>query len=340
PPITWDNPFPSSVAGAPPPPNYGALSRDFKVGYSQLRSLHVAQQLTGNDAIEIGYAGNFALGGDRAVNVNDAPPGPGAIQPRRLRPQYGVLTEVRSDAKTFYNSGTLKYTRRFSDGLTVLSSYTFSKTIDQAFSSIAGNPTGGAVSQTARNLSQRGLSGSHRAHVWVTSSVYELPFGSGRKFLNRRGVADVLLGGWQVSSIITLQSGGAFAVTLQDAAAGLNTGSDQRPNRLRDANLPESDRTIQRWFDTTAYVRPPQYTFGSEETRTLFMPGLANVDASLKKAFRMWETGNLEFRAEFFNVFNRTNFGQPGNVFGNPSFGIISASGPARVGQVSLKLVF
>jgi hypothetical protein len=340
PPITWDNPFPSSVAGAPPPPNYAAFTPDFKAGYSQLRSLHIAQQLTDHDAIEVGYAGNFALGGDRAVNVNDAPPGPGAIQPRRRLPQYGVLSQVRSDAKTFYNSGTLKYTRRFSDGLTVLSSYTFSKTIDQAFSSIAGNPTGGAVSQTALNLSQRGLSGSHRAHVWVTSSVYELPFGSGRKFLDRRGITDVILGGWQLSSILTIQSGGAFAVTMQDAAAGLNTGSDQRPNRILDANLSSSERSISRWFDTTAFVRPPQYTFGSEETRTVFMPGLANVDATLKKSFRLLESMNLEFRAEFFNLFNRTNFSQPGNVLGNPSFGIISSAGPARVGQMSLKIVF
>lgn len=340
PPITFDNPFPSAVAGAPPPPNYGGFTPDFKAGYSQLRSLHIAQQLTDHDAIEVGYAGNFALGGDRAVNVNDAPPGPGAIQPRRLRPEYGVLTQVRSDAKTFYNSGTVKYTRRFSDGLTILSSYTFSKTIDQAFSSVAGNPTGGAVSQTAANLSQRGLSGSHRSHVWVTSGVYELPFGSGRKFLNRSGITDVILGGWQLSSIVTIQSGGVFAVTLQDAVAGLNTGTEQRPNRLRDANLSSGERSIQRWFDTSAFVRPPQYTFGSEETRTVYMPGLANVDANLKKSFRLMESMNLEFRAEFFNVLNRTNFGQPGNVLGNPSFGIVSTAGPARVGQMSLKLVF
>ena len=156
------------------------LTNDFGVGYSQLRSLHLSQQLGNNDAIEIGYSGNFALGGDRNVNANDAPPGPGAIQPRRRFPQYGVLTEVRSDAKSFYNAGTAKYTRRFSDGLTVLSSYTFSRSIDQAFSSVAGNPTGGAFRRPTANLSQRGLSSSHRKHVWTTSAVYELPFGKGR----------------------------------------------------------------------------------------------------------------------------------------------------------------
>ncbi|HEU0120500.1 MAG TPA: TonB-dependent receptor [Bryobacteraceae bacterium] len=338
--ISWDNPFPAASAGAPPPPNYAGFVDNFGAGYSQLRSLHLSHQLTNHDAIEIGYAGNLALGGDRAVNANDAPPGPGAIQARRRWPQYGVVSQIRSDAKTFYNSGTAKYTRRFSDGLTVLSSYTFSRTLDQAFSSIAGNPTGGAVSQTINNLSQRGLSASHRKHVWVTSAVYQLPFGKGMRFLNHGGASDLILGGWQLSSILTVQSGGAFAVTVQGANARLNTGSDQRPNRIRDGNLSSDQRSINRWFDTDAFVLAPMYTFGSEETRTLIMPGLANVDVNLKKAFPIYERVKLEFRAEFFNFLNHTNFSQPGSTLGTPQFGIISSSGPARVSQMSLKLVF
>ncbi len=338
--LSFDTPFPSAAAGAPPPPNYAGFTDDFGAGYSQLRSLHISQQLTSKDAIEIGYAGNFALGGDRAVNANDAPPGPGAIQPRRRWSQYGVVTQIRSDAKTFYNSGTLKYTRRFSDGLTILSSYTLSRTIDQAFSSIAGNPTGGATSQSFDNLSQRGLSASHRKHVSVTSAVYQLPFGKGMKFLNSGGPLGVIFGDWQLSSILTFQSGGAFNVGVQGASARLNSGSDQRANRLRDGNLPSDQRSIYRWFDTDAFALAPLYTFGTEETRTLIMPGLANVDVNLKKAFRFAERVSLEFRAEFFNVLNHTNFSAPGATLGTPQFGIISSAGPARVGQMSLKIVF
>ena len=221
-----------------------------------------------------------------------------------------------------------------------MSSYTFSRGIDQAFSSVAGNPTGGAVSQTYLNLAQRGLSSAHRKHVWTTSSVYEIPFGKGRKYMNKGGVASFVIGGWQFSTITSVQSGGAFAVTVQGGAARVNTGSDQRPNRIRDASLSSSERSINRWFDTSAYVAAPLYTFGSEETRTSIMPGSVNVDVNLKKAFAIHERINLEYRAEFFNVFNRTNFGQPGSVLGTPSYGIISASGPARVSQMSLKLVF
>ena len=143
-----------------------------------------------------------------------------------------------------------------------------------------------------------------------------------------------------LSTIASIQSGGAFAITEQGGAARVNTGSDQRPNRIRDAALSSSERSINRWFDTEAYVFAPMYTFGTEETRTLIMPGLANVDVNLKKAFALRESTNLEFRAEFFNFFNRTNFGQPGSVLGTPSFGIISSHGAARVSQMSLKLVF
>lgn len=77
--ITFDNPFPRAVAGVPPPPNYGSVTNDFGVGYSQLRWLHISRQLSANDAIEIGHSGNYTLGGDRAVNANDATAGPGAI---------------------------------------------------------------------------------------------------------------------------------------------------------------------------------------------------------------------------------------------------------------------
>jgi Carboxypeptidase regulatory-like domain len=331
--LTFDNPFPLSSAGVPPPPNYGALTPDFKIGYSQLRSLHIAQQLSANDAIEVGYVGTFALGGDRAISVNDAPPGPGAIQPRRRFPQYGVLTDVLSDAKTFYNAGTAKFTRRFSTGFTALSSFTFSRSIDQSFSSVAGNPTGGAVSQDYHNTSQRGLSSSHRKFVWVSSAVYDLPY-------HGRGVAGRVLGGWQVATIATVQSGGAFNITELGGVARLNTGTAQVSNRIANGNLSSSQRSIYHWFDTSAFVFAPMYTFGNSESRALIMPGLFNIDFNAKKAFQFTESVRLEFRGEFFNILNHTNFDIPGNTLGAPTFGVISSAEPARISQMSLKIVF
>jgi hypothetical protein len=244
-----------------------------------------------------------------------------------------VLTEVRSDAKTFYNAGTAKYTRRLSKGFTALSSFTFSRTIDQAFSSVAGNPTGGAESQDYSNLSQRGLSSSHRKMVWVSSAIYDVPFAG-------KGWTRQVLGGWQVATISTVQSGGAFNIAVLGAAARLNTGTNQRANRVSDGNLSGSARGIDRWFDTNAFQLAPLYTYGDAETRTLILPGLFNIDLNFKKAFTFTESVRLEFRAEFFNVMNHTNLGLPGNTLGSPNFGVIASSEPARVSQMSLKLVF
>lgn len=339
--LSFDEPFPTGAAGAVPPRNYGGLSSDFGVGYSQLRNFNIQQQITENDVIEIGYIGNFALGGDRVLNPNVAPLGPGAIQPRRRWPDIGGVVEVRSDAKAFYNAATIKYTRRFSKGLTILSSFTYSRSIDQSFSSVAGNPTGGAQSQNYNDLSQRGLSGSHRKHVYNTSFVWELPFGRGKRYLNQGGAAEWILGGWQVSGINTLESGGAFNVTVQGGGARLNQGGPgQRANRLRDGNLSGSERSVGRWFDTDAFVVPPLYTFGTEETRTLIMPGLFVFDFNVKKAFAITESIRLEFRAEFFNLTNNSNFRQPGNSLGSNTLGVISSAQPARISQMSLKVVF
>ena len=306
-----------------------------------MRNFNIQQQITENDVIEIGYIGNFALGGDRVLNPNVAPLGPGAIQPRRRWPDIGGVVEVRSDAKAFYNAATIKYTRRFSKGLTILSSFTYSRSIDQSFSSVAGNPTGGAQSQNYNDLSQRGLSGSHRKHVYNTSFVWELPFGRGKRYLNQAGAVDWILGGWQLSGINTLESGGAFNVTVQGGGARLNQGGPaQRANRLRDGNLSGSERSVDRWFDTDAFVIPPLFTFGTEETRTLIMPGLFVFDFNVKKAFAITESIQLEFRAEFFNLTNNSNFRQPGNSLGSNTLGVISSAQPARISQMSLKVVF
>jgi hypothetical protein len=255
------------------------------------------------------------------------------VQPRRRLPLYGSLRELRSDAKIFYNAASVKYVRRLSQGVTAQSSFTWSRTIDQSFGALAGAPNGGTEPQSYDNLSLRGLSASHRKFVWVTSAIWEMPW-------NPRGWAGALVGGWQLSTISTLSSGGPFSVVVNGGAARINTGGAQRPFRIRDGNLPSGERTIQRWFDTGAFVAPPLYTYGNAESLSLIMPALINFDFGLKKAFTLREGVRIEYRAEFFNAFNHTNFGRPGVALGAPDFGVISTAGPARILQMGLKIVF
>jgi hypothetical protein len=104
------------------------------------------------------------------------------------------------------------------------------------------------------------------------------------------------IGGWQVATISTVQSGGAFNVAVLGGVARLNTGTAQRAERVSDGNLSGSDRTINRWFDTNAFQFAPLYAYGNSETRTLIMPGLFNIDFNVKKAFIFTEARGARAR--------------------------------------------
>jgi hypothetical protein len=169
--------------------------------------------------------------------------------------------------------------------------------------------------------------------------VYELPWGRGRKWLNS-GIAATLVGGWNIGSIVTLQDGAPVGLTTQaNSTNAFNPGS-QRVNLLRDPTLPADERSVQRWFDTTAAVAPPANTFGNAGRANLTGPGLANVDLSLLKNFAFTERWNLQFRLEAFNSLNRSNFEDPNRALGSTAFGVITAARPARSLQLGLKLTF
>ncbi len=155
------------------------------------------------------------------------------------------------------------------------------------------------------------LSAGDMRNRFVTSAIYDLPFGHGRHFAIANPVLDAIAGGWQVNTILTLHSGQPFTPSLGVSSA--NTGA-ARPNRVGDGNLPGSQRTIQNWFDKTAFVSPLQYQYGNAGRNILFAPGAANMDFSLFKRFplaRLREGSELQFRAESFNFLNHPQFGMP-----------------------------
>ena len=149
----------------------------------------------------------------------------------------------------------------------------------------------------------------------------------------------MVLGGWNIGAILTLQDGSPFGLTTQANSANAFSGA-QRVNVLRDPELPNSERTVQRYFDTTAVAAPAANTFGNAGRSILTGPGLANLNLSLLKNFRFGETWNLQFRLESFNVMNHANFQEPGGAFGSPTFGVITVAQDARSMQLGLKLTF
>ena len=185
------------------------------------------------------------------------------------------------------------------------------------------------------------LSSGDIRHRFVSSVLYDLPFGHGRRFDIANPVLNAVAGGWQVNTIVTVRSGQPFTPLLGVSSA--NTGA-ARPSVLRDGNLPSDQRTVQNWFDKTAFYSPAQYLYGNAGRNILIAPGAANVDFSTFKRFslaRLREATELQVRAEFFNFFNHPQFGVPNNrVDIAQGASITTLSTPMRQMQFGVKLLF
>ena len=139
--------------------------------------------------------------------------------------------------------------------------------------------------------------------------------------MNQGGVADYVLGGWQVNGLNLFQTGLPFTPTLN--AATVNTGTGSRPDRVADGKL--SDPTVDRWFDTSAFATPAQFTYGNAGRNILYGPGRVNFDFSLFKEFRVQEGFRLQFRTEIFNLFNTTQLDLPNASIGAGTAGTITS---------------
>jgi hypothetical protein len=150
-------------------------------------------------------------------------------------------------------------------------------------------------------------------------------------------MVNALAGGWQATSIVTLQSGAPFSVSLATATA--NTGTFTRPNRVCNGNLPSGQQSITEWYNISCFVAPPPYTFGNTGRNVLIGPGLETWDFGADKDFRITERFALQFRAEFFNLLNHPNFGLPSGSIGSSAAGTITTEiTNAREAQFALRL--
>jgi hypothetical protein len=235
---------------------------------------------------------------------------------------------------------------RLRAGLTGLFSYTWSKSIDNA-SSFFLSSTDPNYPQDSNNVAgERGLSNFDARHRFSGSFVYELPFGEGKGIGgNLQGWQSAAVSGWQLNSIITLQTGQPFTVALpsefdnsNSGQAFLGFGAGDRPNVIGNPALANPDP--QRWFDTSAFALPPYGSFGNAGRNILGGPPLRTVHVSLLKDTALGQSATLQFRAEFFNVLNTPNFDQPNIFFGTPGFGRVLSARDSREIQFGLKLLF
>ncbi len=253
-------------------------------------------------------------------------------------------------ASANYHSLETKLTRRFDAGLTFLAGYTWSKTIDtgSGIRTLDGDTLFPQNSYCLR--CERSLSIFDTRHRFVSSVLYELPFGKGKRYLNQ-AVASAVLGGWELSSIVTISSGFPRTVSTGGALdrANIGRGAD-RPNTTgAPANLPRGQRNPQRWFNTDAFVLEPAGTFGNVGRNTVIGPGILAWDFATLKNFRFTESKELQFRFEAFNFPNHPIWGDPDACgcfnaqTGLPSlsFGTITSTRrPMRELQFGLKFIF
>jgi hypothetical protein len=290
--------------------------------------------------LEVEYAGSAAKHLVLCYNPNEVQPGPGLEASRRLlQPIASVSNMLQCDPRnrSTYHAGTLKLQKRFSNGYQFLVSYTYGKSLDYGSSAASG---GGAVGngQTITNMDAwHGPSGFDVRHRAVISYVYELPFGTGRRWMSESGgFMQAVVGGWQLSGITTMTTGRPFTVTLQ---TGVNNGAPSWPNRIGSGKL--DNPTVDLWFNPADFVAPPPNTYGDSGRGILYGPGHVNFDTSLSKRFASGGGSNVEFRWDVFNLFNHPGFGFPNSAIGNPNAGrITSTVVDNRSMQFALKINF
>jgi hypothetical protein len=301
---------------------------------------NIQRELDSSTALEVGYLGSHSHRLERMFDWNETIPGiTGSVQSRKPYPEYTKVQEIGNVAEARYNSLAVKLTRRLHQGLSVLGGYTLSKSEDNG----SGIRTLGGDTLFPQNSfcleCEWGLSIFDVRHRFVASILYELPFGSGKPFL-QSGVGGALLGGWQVSTIISKSSG--FPRTVFVGTDRSNTGGGQdRPNTTGlDPNLSGDQQSISRWFNTDAYTLNALGTFGNAGRDTVIGPGITNVDASIIRNFR-FGAKYLQLRFEAFNALNNPIWNDPNATLTSPLYGTINNTRkPMRELQLGLKFVF
>jgi Carboxypeptidase regulatory-like domain/TonB dependent receptor len=374
--VSLSNPFPNGLI-APTGNKLGAATllgqavdfydRNNATPYSASWHLSIQRDLGKNMILEVGYTGSRGLKMPLNVQLNQLPdadlalgnqlrtlvPNPfypqisngvlasptvAAVQLLLRYPQFAQVTSDNADlANSSYHALEAKLEKRYSHGLTLLGSYTYSKNMDIGIGAFSGDNISAGVIQDYNNLrGEYAPSALDQTHRFIGNAVYEIPF-----MKDQKGVAGRILGGWQMGVILSLYSGSPLGISEATSTTDAQ-GGNQRPNWTgKSAAL--SNPTPQEWFDISQFSLAPQYTYGNV-ARTLGglrSDGLKELDLTLSKTFAIHERLKLQFRAECFNLTNTPQFSPPATALGAAGFGSVSSqNNQPRIVQLALKLLF
>lgn len=308
-----------------------AIAPNLPTTYNMQYLFNLQRQLGGSTVLEVGYDGNQSkhLGGLQNRNA----PIPGIIGNTNSRspfPQFGIIQTLVNEGIGNYNALGVKVTRRLTNGLTYLASYTWSKALDTTSANRGTNND--ILPQDSRCLRcEYSYSAFHTPQRFVISPLYELPFGRGKRWLNRGGWVNQLAGGWQVGSLITWQSGRTLNTNAGSDIPGTGGFGEPRLNAtLTDPNLASDRRSTNAWYNVAGFALPAPGNFGSMSRNRLIGPSIITWDFSAFKSFAIREGQQLMFRFESFNFANHPNWGDPNLNWGSTN--------PARPGSQFLTI--
>lgn len=331
---TAENPFGSLapvMPATPFPSGGGFLDTAWKDAYSWQWNLQLQQRIGNSGVFSIGYVGSSTSRAPIQVPFNISTQlGPTQVLPYPNMSQFNVLQSI---GHMNYNALQSKYERRFQGGLSIISAFTWSRTINVGCAEYWESCN---IQDPYNMAPDRSAADTDVPLVFTFSSVYELPFGKGKPFA-QQGTASHILGGWQVNGIFSARNGTPYTATIDFDNANANGGT-QRPNLVGNPNGPH---TVKEYFNTAAFAVAAPYTYGDVHRNSLRGPGYTDVDFSLFRNFSLFQKVNLQFRSEFFNVLNHPNFSNPDAGLEDATYGqITSTTGNPREIQLALKLTF
>ena len=316
--------------------------------YSMMYLLNFQRQLSESAVLEAGYSGSLSRRLQGLQDTNQPVPGTtGSQNSRTPFPEFGIVQTVHSEGQGNYTGLGVKLTQRMRAGLTCLASYTWSKSLDDA-SAIRGTNVDIFPQDSYCIACEKGYSAFNTPHRFVTSVLYELPFGKGKRLANVGGVGNQIVGGWQVGSILTVQSGRPLNMQSGFDISGTYKYGEVRLSATgQNPYLASGQRNANQWFNVAGFTLPAPGAYGNVSRNRLMGPTTIPWDFSVHKNFPIREGHAFQFRFEAFNFPNHPNLGDPALSWGSrdpakpgPNFGTIRGAGTMRELQFALKFVF
>jgi hypothetical protein len=342
--------------------SFTAFDPNAPAQYIQQWNTQVEKSFHGNTTIAIGYLGARGFHLQRAHLINNAPPGPGPIGPRRPYPTLtfvsgteltpssapdaiiqsqtfpvSTINRLEDTAQSWYDAGYVNVRRRYSHGLSFLANYTYAKTLTNApdFRSAMDES---AIPQNNNDLEAERGPGCDVRHRFALSSVYDIPAYSATTWTR------MLTENWHFTTIYQAQSGMPFTISVFGDTANSGTVLGENPIRANVTGQPifgPGTRNANQWFNPGAFATPAAYTFGDVGRNSVYGPPQQTLDFAIARTFRLTEKASFQFRGEAFNSLNKVNLGTPNRYVNTPQFGTITMPmTPGREIQLSARVSF